>query len=77
MYEVCRCTAGQRSSPYRGFDGFSMGCLLGVFPLGGPKGRFDDMSNIGQTEGRYKHYKNKNSKKTLKYKIIQQTEVQI
>ena len=42
MYEVRQCTAGQRSSPYRGFDGFSLGCLLGVFPLGGPKGRFDD-----------------------------------
>ena len=26
VYEVRRCTAGQRSSPYRGFDEFSLGC---------------------------------------------------
>ena len=28
MYKVRRCTAGQRNSPYRGFDGFFAGLFI-------------------------------------------------
>ena len=38
MYKVRRCTAGQRSSPYRGFDGFFAGLFItSVCHLDGPK----------------------------------------
>ena len=38
MYKVRRCTAGQRSSPYRGFDGFFAGLFItNVSHLDGPK----------------------------------------